>query len=107
MLLGSRSTGAAGPLWGHGVTGYTASPLGIRGREVRGRRCAGRKIDLVDCQKYLATYAYLGREKEEFTRITRVLNAHLGLNGPCLRDVYLGSSIKHFPTVYRRGSLVK
>ena len=52
----------------------------------------GRKIDLVECQKYLATYAYSGREREEFTRITRVLNARLGMNGPCLRDVYLGSS---------------
>ena len=63
-----------------------------------------RKIDLVDCQKYLATYAYLEREREEFTRITRVLNAHLDLNGPFLRDVYLGSShpssIKYFTTVY-------
>ena len=80
-----------GPLWGHAA--HLLSELGVeRLPAAAGIDGQGRKIDLVECQKYLATYAYLGREREEFTRITRVSNARLGLNGPCLRDVYLGSS---------------
>ena len=72
------------------IGGYAtaASPFGIRGRS-RGRE----KNRLGGLPEIFSHLCLLRAGKEEFTRITRVLNARLGLNGPCLRDVYLGSSI--------------